>query len=256
MDTDYYIDYYDLERTHWWFTARIDILESTLKKRIIYKENKSSTLKILNVGVATGATTEMLSKFGEVTSLEYDKQCCEFLLNKTGIKAVNASVNDMPFPTETYDLICAFDVIEHVEHDLQALNEIKRVLKKDGTIFTTVPAFSFLWGDHDEVNHHYRRYTLQNYKSLFSKNKLETSYTNYFNFWLFIPIAIVRVLTNLISQNPDSSRAKITDNEGLNSNKFIGILLKMIFKSEKHLLGTGIRLPFGVSIIHIGKKQE
>jgi ubiquinone/menaquinone biosynthesis C-methylase UbiE len=256
VDTNYYIDYYELERKHWWFTARLDILESILTKRILSTDKNKDHINILNIGVATGATTQMLSKYGNVTSLEYDEGCCQFLLTKTGIQAVNASVTDMPFPDQSYDLVCAFDVIEHVENDNLAIQEISRVLKIGGQSFTTVPAFQSLWGDHDIINHHYRRYKKQNYNKLFSVNNIYTSYLNNFNFWLFIPIALVRIITRVIKSDTKNDSTKSTDNEGLNSNKFVGKLLKAIFKSEKHLINLGIKLPFGVSIVHIGQKQH
>ena len=71
----------------------------------------------------------MLSKFGEVTSLEYDKYCCEFLKEKTGIEAINASLTELPFSDNSFDLVCAFDVIEHIEDHEKAVDEIFRVLK-------------------------------------------------------------------------------------------------------------------------------
>ena len=92
MDKKFYQEYYTLEREGWWFKARLSILESHCKKLKI-----DSKISILNVGAATGATSEMLSKFGEVTSLEYDKYCCEFLKEKTGIEAINASLTELPF---------------------------------------------------------------------------------------------------------------------------------------------------------------
>tara|TARA_B110000971_G_scaffold75653_1_gene77714 strand:+ start:19415 stop:20185 length:771 start_codon:yes stop_codon:yes gene_type:complete len=256
MDTKYYIDYYDLERKHWWFTARLDILESILTNKILKKDKRKGPLNILNVGVATGATTEMLSKYGTVTSLEYDKDCCKFLFEKTGIKAINASVTDMPFQDHSYDLVCAFDVIEHVEDDNLAIHEINRVLKIGGNTFTTVPAFQTLWGDHDVLNHHFRRYKKRNYNDLFSANNIETNYLNHFNFWLFIPIAIVRIFARVIKTGRNTTTITSTDNEGINSNQIVGKLLKAVFNSEKYLINNGIKLPFGVSIIHIGQKKN
>jgi ubiquinone/menaquinone biosynthesis C-methylase UbiE len=256
MDTNYYIDYYDLERKHWWFTARLDILESILKKRILVQDRNKEYINILNIGVATGATTQMLSKYGNVTSLEYDEGCCQFLFKKTGIQAVNASVTEMPFSDNSYDLVCAFDVVEHVENETLAIQEISRVLKVGGQTFTTVPAFKTLWGDHDIINHHFRRYKKKGYNQLFSENKIDTSYLNNFNFWLFIPIAMVRIITRVVISTTKMSKTRSTDNEGLNSNKFIGSVLKAIFRSERHLINNGIKLPFGVSIVHIGLKKR
>jgi ubiquinone/menaquinone biosynthesis C-methylase UbiE len=256
MDTKYYIDYYDLEREHWWFTARLNILESILTKKILTQYKLKGPINILNIGVATGATTEMLSKYGKVTSLEYDKNCCTFLFEKTGIKAINACVTDMPFPNHSYDLVCAFDVIEHVEDDNLAIHEINRVLKIGGYTFTTVPAFNTLWGDHDVLNHHFRRYKKRNYDYLFSTNHIETNYLNNFNFWLFVPIAIVRIFANVTKSGRKKTTITSTDNEGLNSNPLVGKILKAIFNSEEYLINNGIKLPFGVSIIHIGKKTQ
>jgi ubiquinone/menaquinone biosynthesis C-methylase UbiE len=164
-------------------------------------------------------------------------------------------VTDMPFEDQSYDLVCAFDVIEHVEDDTLAIQEINRVLKKGGVTFTTVPAFRFLWGDHDIINHHYRRYTSTSYKQLFSVNKITSSYLNYFNFWLFLPIAIVRVSSRILKGSKNQNGIKSSDNEGINSNKIIGAVLGYIFKSEKYLIHKNVRLPFGVSIIHIGQKH-
>jgi ubiquinone/menaquinone biosynthesis C-methylase UbiE len=76
---------------------------------------------------------------------------------------------ELPFKDEEFDLICAFDVIEHVEDDLLGIREMKRVCKNEGLMVLTVPAYMFLWSHHDEVNQHYRRYTLKNLKNLGKK---------------------------------------------------------------------------------------
>ncbi|MBT8328040.1 MAG: class I SAM-dependent methyltransferase [Bacteroidia bacterium] len=250
MDPQFYREYYTLERSHWWFTARLEILEGVLKKWIL--NAKPKTLNILNVGVATGATSEMLSKYGNVVSVEYDEECCKFLKEKTGIEAINASLTELPFETDTFDLVCAFDVIEHIEDDKLAISEVNRVLRKDGHYYITVPAFQFLWSNHDVVNHHYRRYTKRNLNSLFSSFKI--TYSSYFNFWLFFPIAMVRFVLNLLpkSKNKQSSGS---DNEVLSSSGLLNSIVKFIFKSERHFLRQGIRFPVGVSIMSIGTKK-
>ena len=234
MDPKFYKEYYKLERSHWWFTARLEILESVFKKHIL--KARSGELNILNVGVATGATSEMLSKYGKVTSVEYDKECCDFLEEKTGIKAINASLTELPFEDNSFDLVCAFDVIEHIEDDGLAVSEIQRVLKIEGFSFVTVPAFQFLWSNHDVVNHHYRRYTKSNLNALFEDFTLK--FSSYFNFWLFFPIAIVRFILNLL---PSSKKGETSgsDNEVLSSSNTLNKILKTVFKSEKSFFKKG-----------------
>ena len=74
MKAEYYKEYYKLEREHWWFRGRNQIILSLLKKQV-----SQSPLKILNVGVATGHTSELLSSLGDVVSVEPDEECCKFL---------------------------------------------------------------------------------------------------------------------------------------------------------------------------------
>ena len=168
MDINYYKEYATLERQHWWFKVRGKIISRLISASIQNKENKPLT--ILNIGAATGKTSELLSKFGKVTSLEYDQDCCNYANEQFNLTIIHGSILDLPFKDEEFDLVCAFDVIEHVEDDLSGVHEMKRVCKRDGQIVLTVPAYLFLWSHHDIVNHHFRRYTLKSLKDLVIKN--------------------------------------------------------------------------------------
>tara|TARA_B100001059_G_scaffold132979_1_gene133072 strand:- start:263 stop:1009 length:747 start_codon:yes stop_codon:yes gene_type:complete len=248
MDQKFYQEYYKLEREGWWFKARLSILENYCQAIIT-----NPYMKILNVGAATGATSEMLSKYGKVTSLEYDEFCCKFLKEKTGIEAINASLTELPFENNSYDMICAFDVIEHIENDNKAVEEIYRVLKPKGKYFITVPAFQSLWSNHDVVNHHFRRYKKKQLNKLIESTNLKIDHSTYFNFWLFIPISITRFILNNIPRKKDSNLSG-SDNEILQSSNIINRILYRIFHSEKFLLRINIKFPFGISILTIGYK--
>jgi SAM-dependent methyltransferase len=255
MDNVYYSEYYALERSHWWFTARLKMLEIVLKKHCLPYFKTVKPLKILNIGVATGATSQMLEKYGTVTSVEYDSSCCDFLKEKVGIIAVNASLTDLPFSNESFDIVCAFDVIEHIKDDAKAVSEISRVLHPEGKFFITVPAFRFLWSNHDVVNHHIRRYTLSQVNKLFLTNTLQAEYRSYFNFWLFFPVVIARALLNIFPRKKKNETSG-SDFEVLNSSKIINNILYKIFFSESFFLLKGITLPVGVSMLIVGNKQH
>src|SRR5579864_7790542 len=111
MDSEYLKLYYKLEREHWWFRIREKILRQQLAKTL--PPNKQ--LKILNVGAATGRTSEMLMDFGEVTSVEFDRDSCQFLRDVLHIEVTEASVTSLPFEDQSFDVICVFDVLEHVD---------------------------------------------------------------------------------------------------------------------------------------------
>jgi len=250
MDKNYYKEYFRLERNHWWFKIRGRIILLLIDKNFGYSPKKS--LKVLNIGAATGKTSEILSKYGEVTSLEFDADCCIFAKNELGLDIINGSILALPFPDDSFDLVCAFDVIEHVENDLLAISEMKRVCKKGGMLTVTVPAFMSLWSHHDIVNQHYRRYTQTNLIKLFTANELNYNKLTYYNTLLFIPIYIFRVLSKLVPEkwirSGAGSDATITSENGL-----FNTLMEKVFSLELYLLKF-LKFPFGVSIYLSSKK--
>lgn len=253
MNHDYYKEYYLLERNHWWFKARERIISNLIKKLISDNNYTSGEISILNIGCSTGRSSEYLSEFGLVTSIEYNEFCCQFAREKTGLEIIHGSITELPFSVEKFDLVCAFDVIEHVEDDQIAVNEMKRVLKDNGIIFITVPAFISLWSQHDEINHHFRRYRLNEINGLFKSDKTDNKiFSSYFNFFLFIPIYLFRKLSNLLKLG-EKRKGAGSDFETFNPG-IINSLLYYIMKSESFFFNLNISLPFGVSIFYIWKK--
>lgn len=252
MDQQYFEEYYHLERVNWWFTVRRKILS----ERINHLLNQPKGMQSLNIGAATGTTSDMLTDFGEVMSVEYDAQCCNYTKTFLSTPIIQGSITELPFANDSYDLVCAFDVIEHVEEDGKAIAEMIRVCKPGGHIAITVPAYMFLWGSHDLVNHHYRRYTLQQLTRLIHQHQGDIIYKTYFNSILFIPIAAFRIVTQLIEKiKGKTSTIAQSDHTILGTNGFFNSLLAGIFKIDYYLLKWGIRFPFGVSIMIFFQKQ-
>jgi SAM-dependent methyltransferase len=254
MEHDYYKEYYDLERKHWWFVAREKIISNYINKLIVDKDLNNQNLKILNIGCGPGRSSQYLSKFGHVISIEYDNFCCEFARDKTGLDIINGSITELPFDDNCFDLVCAFDVIEHVEEDQLAIAEMKRVAKKQGILFVTVPAFMSLWSHHDVINHHFKRYKLQQVKQLFNKvNDGSTIFSSYFNFFLFLPIFAFRCLSNLLNSGASRSGSG-SDFEAFKPGILNSVLCSiMLFESK--FINRNITLPFGVSILYVWKKN-
>ena len=249
MDKDYYRLYYSIEREHWWFRARENILRSIIEKNILPKiEGKP---RILNIGAATGRSSEWLEKYGDLVSLEYDQACIEFVKDKTHIPIRFGDILNLDLPSDSFDLVCVFDVIEHVEDDQKAVAEIKRVLKKSGYFFITVPAYMHLWSMHDEVNHHFRRYTRKNLSSLFSKD--DHIRVSYFNFILYPMILLSRSLNKMIKGKKQTRKS---DFESFNPGGLMNKLLFRIFNSEKGILKNNIDFPWGVSLLLLGRKPN
>jgi ubiquinone/menaquinone biosynthesis C-methylase UbiE len=249
MTPEYYKEYYDLERSNWWFTARLEILKSQIEIMFPHKND----LNILNIGVATGATSQMLEMFGKVKSIEYDEVCFNFVKEKLQIDIEQGTILDLQFAENSFDLVCAFDVVEHVQNDQLAVKEMIRVCKSSGFVFVTVPAFMDLWSKHDEINYHFKRYTSKTLLPLFNSNTGNVIYHSYFNTILFLPIYLVRWISNKFP--------KLFKRDGSGSDHsmfelgFLNKVLYLIFYAENILLKKLIKLPFGVSFMLSFKKK-
>jgi SAM-dependent methyltransferase len=250
MEKAYYTEYYRLEREHWWFRARNEMIINHLRQ--IMPQNRS--LKILNIGAATGRSSEMLSALGQVESLEYDADCCAFARRELKMQVVQGSILELPYQNEMFDIVCAFDVIEHVADDKTSVAEMRRVCKTGGILCVTVPAFMFLWSEHDVVNHHFRRYTSTQIIDLF-ENTNQKIYHTYFNTGLFFPIAGFRLLSRLLPKRKTVGE-ETTSDFGVLKNGFINKLLYHVFKSENYFLQKQWSLPVGVSILSSWRKSD
>jgi ubiquinone/menaquinone biosynthesis C-methylase UbiE len=248
MDKNYFKDYYKLERNHWWFIGRLEIIKSIFEKKILSNSKKS--LSILNIGIATGATSIALEKYGKVTSVEYDQDCCKFLKENLKIEVINASMTELPFKDNSFDVVCAFDVIEHIEEDKLALKEAFRVLKPNGKVYLTVPMHMSLWSDHDVINHHFRRYSSESFRKVVDSAGLKITYSSFFNSILFPSIFIVRYLSSF-KKKSDSPQS---DFNGLNTNGLVNSILLQILRIEKWMMNIGIRFGFGVSKMIVASK--
>lgn len=242
MNKDYIRQYATLETTHWWFLVRQKILEKFLEVYCL-----PGQLKILNIGAAGGASSRWLAKFGEVTSVENEPAFIEHLRSE-GLQVDVASVICLPYADNQFDLVCAFDVLEHVQDDKVGFEEMTRVCKYGGAIFITVPAYQFLWSNHDEVNGHMRRYARKSFLSLASGNAgLQLSVFTFFNTILFLPVALARKIMK--------RKAKASDFETFETSRVPNWILGKLFSIEVFLLRF-MRFPFGVSMLGIWRKQQ
>lgn len=248
MNTDYLQKYYHYERNHWWFQVRERIIVQQLNVSL----PTGKGLKILNAGCATGRSSQMLQQYGEVTSVEKDHDTCMFVRDVLGLPVLECDLEALPFEDEYFDVVCIFDVIEHVDQQEHAISELSRVCKPGGVIYCSVPAYNFLWSRHDEVNQHMRRYTRRGIKLVLEKG-FAVEYSTYFNIILFFPILVKRK----ILQRVQKSKEEVSDfesNKTLNG-RFFSFFFKRFFSIELLLLRF-FKLPFGVSVLLRGRKKK
>jgi len=245
MDNLSYDELNNLEKSHWWFQARKKILTKLTEKYYKYQPEA----KVLDIGCGTGAILEQLKGLGKVWGIEKDKLAVDYCRQKMPKANITQGIFPEEVPAEKFDLVTILDVLEHIADDEKALQKASEILKPAGVLIVTVPAYKFIWSSHDQVNQHYRRYTLTELKQKLKKTGLRIKKISYFNTILFLPIVIGKVAKRIFGSSKPTSHLK----DGLPP-VFLNQILEMIFSLEKDLLPF-FNLPFGISIIAIAKKQ-
>jgi SAM-dependent methyltransferase len=236
MNPEAYRQMAQTEDDHWWFVGRRAIIS-----KVIESLSLPSQARILEIGAGTGGNLEMLSRFGDVSASELDEFSREHAIHKTGIRVRKARLPDLlPFQTKHFDLICLFDVLEHVEDDVGALRAITQFLKPEGRVLLTVPAHQWLWSVHDAELHHFRRYSAQQLQRIISQSGYMATKLSYFNAILFPLVAASRLGDRILSRRSATG----TGMPPRLLNAFLSAMLSM----EAHLI-THARIPFGVSLL-------
>ena len=113
------------------------------------------------------------------------------VLSRTWLqKVTKGAAEKLPYADELFDLITAFDVVEHLDDDLAGLKEMRRVLRPGGRVLLFVPTFMFLWGLQDDVSNHRRRYRLPELSRILEQAGFEVERTSYANITFFLPILL------------------------------------------------------------------
>jgi SAM-dependent methyltransferase len=120
--------------------------------RTVLEPYVGSAARLLDVGSADGPSVAWLTAEQKV-SLDLDPRG---LHPPSGICG---SVLSLPFAEGAFEVVSAFDVLEHCEPEQVALAELRRVLEPGGRLLLSVPAYRWAWSDHDVANGHHRRYT-------------------------------------------------------------------------------------------------
>lgn len=246
MDEVLYDQHACLERHHWWFTARRAIVEAVLARHLVAEGERH----ILDVGCGTGGMLPLLARFGRVRGLEAE----ESAVARCRADAVGYDVDLGIIPDDvpsdgTYDLVTAFDVIEHLVDDLGALGALTAAVRPGGSVVVTVPSLMWLWSDHDVVNGHRRRYTRAGLIDLFARSGLTLRHVSSFNTVLLPAVAASRLAQRLRPSRPGASpRSDFSMPPSL-----INRILARAMSVERSVV-AGRGLPIGVSLVAVASR--
>jgi len=187
-----------------------------------------------------------LKRFGQPHGIDLSEIPLRFSRRRGHQRTLRASATELPFDSESFDLVTALDVIEHLEDDARGLAEIRRVLKPGAPAVIFVPAFQSLWGPNDVQSGHKRRYRLDQLRAVVENAGLRVERISYANVAMFIPIWLGRKILTWLGRDEQA--------ENRINHPIINNLLARIFSTEAGWLRRRT-LPFGVSIICVARKD-
>ena len=237
MDKSYETIYHQEEEFNWWFVSRRNAILKLLR-------NTPKSHSILDIGCAGGPLLLDLQEnnFTACTGLDFSAEAVSKCKSR-GLTAFQMDAHDLKFPSNHFNLLIASDSLEHLEHDSRALSNWHDKLSPGGKLLVFVPAYQFLWSHHDEVNHHFRRYTKSELCSKLKAAGFEVNTSGYWNFMLFFPTFIFRIFSVLKNKIiPSKPKDQLS---GLNP--FLNKILIAWMKLENNIF-THLKFPFGVSV--------
>ncbi len=248
MKQEYAHQYGSFEQKHWWFRARRVILKGLLDHHIAWKPG----MPVVEIGVGPGENLYALYPDGiDLAGVEPEPENAAVANSRGPIPVYVGTVERMPedISGRQQDLICLFDVLEHIEDDEAALDRLGDRLGDGGLLALSVPAFQWMWGQQDVVNMHYRRYTLAELCGKLKRHGFSIVRATYFSSFLFPPIALFRLLARLWSKGGKPAHSDFDYSAGP-----VEPLLYGLFRMEWPLLKY-INFSFGSSCFVIAKKK-
>ncbi len=242
MDKEYEKQYHQAEQAHWWFVARREAIVRLLR-------SWPPDSRILDIGCSGGVLMRELMRrgFQDVTGIDFSREAID-TCTAAGIPNVfQMDAHRVTFPMQSFDVIISSDCLEHLERDGEALKNWYSMLKPGGVMILFVPAFQFLWSDHDVINHHYRRYTVSGLSRLLRSAGFRVIRRGYWNFLLFFPAALVRILRPASTHHPRSDLD--------NPPRCVNGILKTVMKVENFVF-RHVSFPIGISAFVLSGKES
>lgn len=236
MEPEYARRYRALYERHWWWRARERLLLKTLR----HWQPAHGWGAILDVGCGDGLLFDRLAELGDVEGVEADPS----VVNEAG--KYRARIHVRPFdasfqPGKRYSLILMLDVIEHLNDPLGALRHAVTLLEPTGVLVATVPAFRILWTTHDDLNHHFTRYTKHSFEELARSAGLRVVRASYFFHWVYPAKLLVRLREAIARPRPSPPRLPPP---------WINEPLYLLSRLEQSVV-TPLGVPFGSSLLAV-----
>jgi SAM-dependent methyltransferase len=238
MDRAYVAVHVAEDRAHWWFRGRRAVLLALLRRRL-----PAGRHRLLELGCGTGNMLESLVEFGEAVGMEPDETLVAAARGAGLDVRRGALPHDRVVANGWPDVVLMLDVLEHLDDDAAALGAAREILAPGGTLVVAVPAYQWLWSQHDVVLGHRRRYTAGGLRARVAAAGFDVRYVTYFNALLLVPVALVRAWKRRRGGDHDLARPVAPVNAAL----------ARLFALEAAVVPRR-PLPFGTSVALLARR--
>jgi SAM-dependent methyltransferase len=247
MEPSEYDNIARLEAQHWWYVGMRQIAAATLAEvvRPAPPGSRPPQRRILDAGCGVGGGLRWLSAFGQVTGIDLHPLAVQYSA-QVSARVSRASVQDLPFASESFDVVTTFEVLYHlaVRDDVAALRDMRRVLRPSGWLLARVPAHDWLRGAHDRHVHTRHRYEAAELKAKLAIAGFAVRRLTSVGFVLLPPAVILRQ-----AQSKEQAETDVTLPSPL-----VNRLLLAAMQAEGLWLRR-FNLPAGLSLLALAQKK-
>lgn len=244
MEHDEFTAMLSADDRHWWYRGRRSVVLAQIDRLPLPPH-----AKLLDAGCGSGRTLDDLARYGSAYGIDSSAWGVAATRGRGHRHARLGSLERLPYPDATFDVVTCLDVLEHLPNDVRALAELRRVTTPGGHLLLTVPAYQALWSAHDEANHHYRRYRRGTLRPAAVGAGWEIVRDSYFNSTLLPAAALVRLVRKLWRGRGRRSELTFTP-------AWLDPVLALPFRLEASLLRHGLRLPAGLSVLAVLRRPD
>lgn len=233
----------EYEREYWWHVGRRFLLSAMLRSGVSEDRERPG----LDIGCGTGANATVLEPYGRFVGSDVSAELYRAGLPRPVHPVLLAGGETLPFADTTFGLCTFFDVLEHIDDENSFLREVRRVLRPGAFVLLSVPAYPFLWSEHDVSLHHRRRYVRRTLRDALTRNGFEVVRLSHGMASVFPLIAGYRLLARLAPRRREPQASYVRTPALLNR------LLSVLLEIESLWLRRA-DLPFGTSLLCLARK--
>jgi SAM-dependent methyltransferase len=246
-DPEWYAELASLEANNFWFTARNQLIQWLAKSYLQQAET------YLEVGCGTGFVLKMIGETfpdWKMHATEVQPKGIEFAKQRVSKNVTFFQMDACAIPfRQEFDVVGAFDVIEHIQEDTKAISEIYASLKPNGFFILSIPQHMFLWSKYDELSFHFRRYSAKEIEEKLKKEGFTIIKSTSFNS-ILLPLML---LSRYLKKTDNEKKVDIMDELRLST--FVNSILSSALKLEFLLMRMGVTWPVGGSRVVVAQKN-